>query len=68
MANKPQTTHYQFTEKKEGKLKLLLAENLVPLIQRFFNAPYDCCSLSTFAYALAMKTESRKTKKYVSLE
>lgn len=36
-----------------------------PLIQGFFNAPYGRCSFSTLAYELAMKTESRKTKKLV---
>ena len=39
----------------------------MPLIQRFFNAPYGRCSFSTLAYELAMKTESRK-KKDVGLE
>ena len=37
----------------------------MPLIQRFFNAPYGRCSFSTLAYELAMKTESRKTKTLV---
>ena len=34
----------------------------MPLIQRFFNAPYGRCSFSTLAYELAMKTESRSLR------